>query len=174
MDEQTVVGETTAELKTGKLVFPTARFGEVTVEAETLLHFPRGLVGLPRAQRFVFLHDESAMGPVFWMQSIEDPELAFLVCEPLPFFPDYEVEIAPAEQAMLGIRDEKEALVCVILVVPEDPKKITANLRGPVVIHTGNRTGVQLVLEGDRYSVRAPLLQSAPEKLKEGGDACSS
>jgi flagellar assembly factor FliW len=174
MDEQVVVGETKIAVGASKLVFPTARFGEVTVAPDTLLHFPRGIVGQPSAQRFVFLHDEGSPGPVFWMQSVDDPTLAFLVCEPMPFFPNYEVQLAAAEQTMLGVRDESDALVCVILVVPEDPKQITANLRGPIVIHTGTRTGVQLVLEGEEFPVRAPLFQGSDDTAREGGEECSS
>jgi flagellar assembly factor FliW len=60
----------------------------------------------------------------------------------------------------------------VILVVPEDPSRITANLRAPLVIHTVTRTGVQLVLEGDQYPVRAPLLP-APVPGGKGGGRCS-
>ncbi len=169
MDEQAVVKEAEG---TGKLVFPTVRFGEVTVAANTLLHFPRGIVGLPKAQRFVFLHNEGAPSPVFWMQSIDDPSLAFLVCEPTPFFPDYEIELDSSDQTLLGIRSENEALVCVILVVPEDPKKITANLRGPLIVNTETRTGLQLVLSDDDYSVKTPLVVDG-EAVEEGGEACS-
>ena len=49
MDDQAVVKDTQDTEGTGRLVFPTARFGEVTVAANTLLHFPRGMVGLPKA-----------------------------------------------------------------------------------------------------------------------------
>ena len=65
----------------GTLVFPTVRFGDVTVGADTLLHFPRGIVGFPDARRFVFLHAGEAQGPIYWLQSVDDPSLAFLVCE---------------------------------------------------------------------------------------------
>ena len=174
MDEQTVVSSTEEQEGNGRLVFPTSRFGEVTVAANTLLHFPRGMVGLPEAQRFVFLHDEGNLSPVFWMQSVDDPALAFLVCEPAPFFPDYEIQLEEADQKLLGIRTENDALVCVILVVPEDPKKVTANLRGPVVINTLTRTGLQLVLTGDDYPVKAPLISKETETVGEGGEACSS
>ncbi|MGA1534295.1 MAG: flagellar assembly protein FliW [Planctomycetota bacterium] len=176
MDDQAVIKESNGEEQSGQLVFPTARFGEVTVAANTLLHFPRGMVGLPEARQFVFLHDEGTPGPVFWMQSIDDPSLAFLVCEPEPFFPGYEIELEEADQALLCIEQEAEALVCVLLVVPEDPSGITANLRGPVVINRRTRTGVQLILVGEEYSTRAPLFGGAApgETVTEGGAECSS
>ena len=61
-------------------------------------------------------------------------------------------------------------MVCVILVVPNDPKQITANLRGPIVINPELRLGIQLVLAGEEFPVHAPLF---PEEA-EGGESCSS
>ena len=94
----------------------------------------------------------------------------------MPFFPDHEISLEESDQTLLGIRTDDEALVCVILVVPEDPSQITANLRGPVVINTETRTGIQLVLAGDQYPVKAPLIskQKETETVGEGGEACSS
>ena len=47
MDDQVVVKDAQNTEGNGRLVFPTVRFGEVTVAANTLLHFPRGMVGIP-------------------------------------------------------------------------------------------------------------------------------
>ena len=44
------------------------------------------------------------------MQSIDDPALAFLVCEPGPFFPEYEIELEAKDQSLLGLTDEGDAL----------------------------------------------------------------
>jgi len=173
MDEQVVTREATSPERTGRRVFPTARFGDVTVAANTLLQFPRGIVGLPDARRFVLLHDEGSPAPVSWLQSLDDPALAFLVCDPTAFFPDYEIELTPAERALLALEDVRDALVRVILAVPEDPAEITANLRGPIVIHSETRTGVQLVLDGAEHSAREPLL-AATRCSGRGGSKCSS
>ena len=151
------------------LVFSTVRFGEVTIPKSRVLSFPRGLVGMPSAKNFVFLHQEDANSPFFWMQSVDDPRLAFVVCEPQLFFPGYTVPLSGEEQQFLGIQKAEDGTACVILVVPSDPREITANLRGPIIINSDQRVGVQLVLAGDEYPTRAPLFQA-----EEGGAACSS
>ncbi len=150
--------------------FSTARFGEVSVLKEQILSFPRGLLGLPHAQRFVFLHRDDSQGPFFWMQAVDDPRLAFVVCEPQQFFPDYQVPLSREQQEFLSIQAAEKGVVCVILVVPSDPQRITANLRGPVVINPARRLGLQLVLAGDEYSVHEPIFTAK----EDGGDACSS
>lgn len=169
MEEQ----ETYTEVQTEPeehITFQTLRFGEVTVSAERILAFPRGLVGLGGARRFVFFHPEDDTGPFFWMQAVDDPGLAFVVTEPQNFFPDYQVPLGKEEQSTLGLLSQEEGVVCVILVVPEDPRHITANLRGPLVINMNTRVGLQLVLAGDEFSVREPLFQAPGE----GAQRCSS
>ncbi|MGE3166161.1 MAG: flagellar assembly protein FliW [Planctomycetota bacterium] len=164
MDEQMT---TTREAE--MVTVSTVRFGEVEVPPERILEFPRGLVGLPQARRFVFLHDHEDSGPFFWMQSADDPGLAFVVCEPRHFFPEYVVPLSKEDQAALAVQDPEDGLVCVILVVPQDPQQITANLRGPLVVNPHTSVGVQLVLAGDEYPVRARLFAGS-----EGGAECSS
>lgn len=171
MDEQGTYTEVPEVTDVSDLVtFSTLRFGDVTVPRERVLEFPRGLVGLTESRRFVFFHPEEDQGPFFWMQSIDEPSLAFVVTEPQNFFPGYSVPLGKDEQSTLGIAEQKDGVVCVILVVPEDPRQITANLRGPLVINMSTRVGVQLILTGEEFSVREPLFQT-PE---EGGQACSS
>lgn len=164
MDEQL-----TATQEAERVAIATTRFGEVEVPVERILEFPRGLVGLPHARRFVFLHEEAESGPFFWMQSADDPNLAFVVCEPRHFFPEYVVPLSKEDQAALAVKNPEDGLVCVILVVPQDPKEITANLRGPLVVNPETSVGVQLVLAGDDYPVRAPLFAAS-----KGGAECSS
>ncbi len=170
MEEQGVVKDVIAGGAGEPVSVQTLRFGEVTITESRVLTFPRGIVGMPDARRFTFLHIEESDGPFFWMQSLDDPALAFVVCEPQSFFPDYSVSLTQNEQEDLGIKEESDGLVCVILVVPEDPQQITANLRGPVVVNTTLRRGYQLVMAGDDYPAAAPLF----EESMEGGATCSS
>ncbi len=168
--EEHVVAPEVKKSEGEAVTFSTQRFGEVTVPSERVVNFPRGLVGLPQAQRFVFLHAEETPGTFFWMQSVVDPALAFVVCEPQIFFPDYRVPLSREDQIALGIEQVEDGLVCVILVVPDDPKQITANLRGPLVINTERRIGFQLVLAGEAYPVRGLLFEAS----QEGESRCSS
>jgi len=157
MEEQRVIQDATDDGGGEQITLQSSRFGEFTLPVSRLLSFPRGVVGFPDARQFVFLHTDDGDGPFFWMQSVENPDLAFIVCEPRSFFPEYEVPLTTGERSLLEIEREDDGLVCVILVVPEDPSAITANLRGPLVINSRRRLGFQLVLSGDEFPVKASL-----------------
>lgn len=153
------------------LTFETTRFGDVTVDASAVIDFPRGLVGMPAARRFAFLHpekDDDAATSFFWLQSLDDPALAFVACDPREFFDGYDVPVGNEEQEVLGIEKPEDGVVCVILVVPSNPRDITANLRGPLVVNPRHSVGVQLVL-GESQPVNARLFD------EDGGELpCSS
>ena len=59
----------------------SVRFGDFEVAADRVLHFPEGLIGFPRARRFVIL-DHRPGSPFKWMLCLEQPEVAFAVVEP--------------------------------------------------------------------------------------------
>ena len=165
MDERPPVATTSSTI-----TFPSNHFGEITVPEDRVLEFPRGIVGMPEARRFVFVHDEDGVGPFFWLHSVDNPNLVFAVCEPHAFFPTYSVPLGIEEQELLGIENAESGVVCLILVVPEDPSKITANLRGPVIVNVESRRGMQLILAGDDYPVQALIFS---ENAK-GEAECSS
>ena len=62
MDEQTTTPRICTEEGEATITFHTLRFGEVTVLEDNIISFPKGLVGLPDARRFAFLHQEDAEG----------------------------------------------------------------------------------------------------------------
>lgn len=133
----------------------TLRFGEIAVEPSSLLEVPRGLLGFPEERRYCLL--EAGNGaPVQWLQSVERPELAFLVISPHEFFPGYEVYLDDEAVAELGLARPEEAAILALLSIQED-KSVTANLVGPIVVNTRTRQGLQVVLDADRYSTRHAL-----------------
>lgn len=134
----------------------TSRFGQVEVDDDRVLSFPKGLLGFPRNQRFVLLQP-SPESYFYWLQSLDQAELAFVVTDPSLFVPDYNVPLKPDQMAEMGIGKIEEAQVLVI--VNKRGATLTGNLQGPLVIHTGTRTGEQLVLSERRWHTRVPLLE---------------
>jgi|SRR5579885_2302361 flagellar assembly factor FliW len=134
----------------------TDRFGEIEVSEEAVIRFPAGVIGFPRSVRYVLLdHDRHA--PFQWMQSLDEPGLAFVVMDPARFKPDYRVEVAPEELAELDPAEGDELVLLVILTVPPaDPGRVTANLRGPLVVNARTKLAKQLVL-ADGVPIRHPL-----------------
>ena len=135
---------------------PTERFGELEVADERVLDFPEGLPGFREARRFAMVEvpDNDVF---FWLQSIDDPALAFLCTVPWPFFPDYEPELPETDQEALGLTEAADAMVLCLLTVRREEQEVTANLLGPLVVNQRTRTGRQVVLADSTWPLRAPL-----------------
>jgi len=146
--------------------FNTTRFGEIEVAVNEILHFPEGLLGFNTLSKYILLKDPE-QEPFLWMQSVENADLAFVVVDPFIFFPGYEIQVKAQELAGIELKDVSKANILTILTVPEDPMKLTANLRGPIVINPDKSLAKQIVLIDDRYHTRHPLLGENPEHLSQ-------
>ncbi|MDH3583491.1 MAG: flagellar assembly protein FliW [Phycisphaerae bacterium] len=133
----------------------TSRFGTVEVEDDRVITFRKGLLGFNQYCRFVVLQP-SDDGCFFWLQSVDAPDLAFVVTDPSLFYPEYRVPIKSDQAEEMGMANIDEAQVFVI--VNKRGEVLTANLQGPLVIHTGTRAGEQLVLSDRRYHTRMKLM----------------
>lgn len=145
------------------MLINSPRFGTIEVDEEAIITFPEGLLGFRDFKRYYF--HEPAPGTAFkWMQCIDLPALGFVVTDPRLFKPDYGVKVASSQLEGLEIEKAEDALVWVILTIPEDPAKMTANLQGPLVINAGRRLGVQLVLSEDDMTTKYPVLEGMKAK----------
>ena len=144
--------------------YETIRFGEIEVRPSEILTFPEGLLGFHEFHRYILLK-EPDQDPFLWMQSLEDPTLAFVVVNPFLFFPGYEIQVKPHELATIQLDDVSKATVLTIITIPENPMDLTANLRGPIVINSEKNLAKQLVLIDDRYHTKHPLLKEIPPEL---------
>lgn len=129
----------------------TTRFGEIQIAEDRVITFPKGLLGFSSFTRYCLLqpNDDAAF---FWLQSLDDPSLAFVVTDPSLFFPDYSAPIRPEQMQDLGLSALEDAQVFVV--VNKVSESLTANLQGPLVINTASRTGEQLVLADKRWTTR--------------------
>jgi flagellar assembly factor FliW len=138
----------------------TTRFGRLDVEDERIITFPRGLLGFPSHTRFALIQtgDENYF---FWLQCVDEPQLAFVVTDPSIFFKDYEVPIKDETQAEIALSDPAHAQVFVICNKVED--WLTGNLLGPIVVNAQNRMGQQVVLTDKKWTTRQPLMRLAAQ-----------
>lgn len=138
------------------MLIQTSRFGQVEVDDSRIITFPKGILGFPAFKRYVLI--EPAQDATFWwLQSIETPELAFVVTDPSLFVSSYRVPIRPEQMADLGLVTIEKAQVLVI--VNKRGNVLTGNLQGPLVINVSTCTGEQLVLSERRFTTRVPLVE---------------
>jgi flagellar assembly factor FliW len=141
----------------------TTRFGVIEIAEDRVITFAKGLLGFPDRTRFCLLEPgEDAC--FFWLQSLDDPALAFVVTDPSLFIKDYEVPIRAEQMADLGLSSLEDAQVFVIVNKVDD--ELTGNLQGPLVVNTLDRTGEQLVLAEKRWTTRHSLVRVAVKEQK--------
>jgi len=130
----------------------TSRFGEVEVAEETLIHLDEGILGFPHDKRFILLEHDTEDTPFKWLQSADSPDLAFVVIDPGELVVKYHFELEDDVVEALGSSRQADYIPMVIVNIPrEDPIRMTANLRGPVVVNAQSRRGRQIVLKSEEY-----------------------
>ncbi len=145
----------------------STRFGSLEIQDQDLLYFPEGLVGFAAHKRF-FIYNREQNRPFFWLHSVDNPNLAFVICDPQLFFPDYRVSVRKEELSLLNVKDPQDVIVCVLISITREPFRMSANLQGPLVINTASRTGKQLVLVDGSYGTRHELEFVRREELSAG------
>ena len=152
----------------------TSRFGELGIDPTEELVFPRGLLGFPGRTRFLLLPadggaDERSSdpgdGPAFcWLQSTEDPALAFVVTDPHLHVTGFRVPVGRAQLTAIGLEGGAAAAAAfqVLVIVNKKGHTLTGNLQGPLLINTATRVGEQFVLSDKRFGTAVPLLDLQP------------
>jgi flagellar assembly factor FliW len=126
------------------------------IEEIPVIEMVEPLPGFPGLTRFALVRLD-AEGLLCSLQSVEDPDLRFLVVPPHLFFPDYAPEVDDATVAALGIKSADDVLTLVVVNLGDSVAQATANLLAPVLVNTVTRQGGQVVLD-EELSVRAPLV----------------
>ena len=143
-----------------KVKITTTRFGIIEVDEDTVIQFIDPVPGFPGAEKFVLiLHKEDS--PFYWLQSVELPEVAFVVTDPGLFFADYQVTISDEDLVRLMVAEsasDSVIVVSIITIPPGDPRQMTANLMAPIVINTENKTAKQIVMLDSDYTTKHLLL----------------
>lgn len=153
------------------VTFDTVRFGTITVDESELIDFPRGLIGFEQLRRFVILEGPEGT-PLKWLQSQEEPTVAFVIADPRTFAPAYVAKVNADDLSPIELTGTDTTAVAVILSVPGDLSAATANLMGPLVFNVNKRLGAQVVVEDEqpvRHPVFSPLEHADVDTETQGG-----
>jgi flagellar assembly factor FliW len=150
------------EIRRGNLQRTDSVLGRLTYEEQEEITILGGILGFEEHERYLLMAAEG-QEPFCWLQSLDDPHLAFVAVNPVLAKRDYQPEIPPEELARLEITDlQDEVMWLVIVTLKEKWEESTVNLMAPVVINVKSRQGRQIVLEKGDLSLRYPFLKSAP------------
>ena len=129
--------------------FDTVRFGGIEVHEDKIICFVQGIPGFKRLRRFIMI-DHDAEGMFKWLQSVENPAVAFLLTSPNAYKPGYTVPLKKSEAEGLGVKDAQNLVIMVIVCVSKD-NEISLNLKGPVLFNSENMSAIQCIVDREDY-----------------------
>ena len=142
----------------------TRDFGVVNYQQKDVIEFLEPIFGFNEYRKFILLYDEK-IGPQFaWLQSLEAPELCFILTDPNIVDPTYKGKIPESACEHTG---ESVCECWNVTVIPENFSHATVNLKSPILIGQTSHKAAQVLLDAD-YPVRCPIKKQA----KEGTGKC--
>ena len=102
------------------------------------------------------------------MQSLDEPVVALPVMNPLAIKEDYNPMVEDELLKPLGEMTPENTFVLVTVTVPEDIKKITVNLKAPIVINVAERKAAQIIVEG--AEVKYPIYEMIKSGMEKEGE----
>ena len=144
----------------GQITVPTSRFGELSVSPEKIITMTSPFLGFPDSKRFIVKpHGEDS--PFLWLQSLDDPKLAFVMIQAALLIPQYQPEIPSLTRQELHASPEQSLDIMLILTIPRNnPEGMTANLLGPLAINSQDRLAKQILQDPTRYDACWPVFTS--------------
>ncbi len=138
----------------------TVRFGEVEIDEKRIFDFVLPLIGFDTHKKFVVI--EPSKDALFkWLQSVEDPALAFPIISVSSLNIDYTIDLPDAVVEALSITNVESLLVMNITSIPQDnPKGTTINLLAPLILNVDTQKAGQIVLSGSGYDISYPMFKN--------------
>ena len=138
--------------------FETKYHGTLEFNEDEIIHFEKGLPGFEEFKKFVILPVEDNE---FFniLHSVENNKVGFIVVSPFNVIKDYEFDLNEDKVKQLKIKDYNQVSVYNTVTLNSDIKKITVNLRAPIIINIEEKLGEQVILNNNRYLVKHPLIK---------------
>lgn len=149
----------------------TRFFGEIELVEDKIITFNSGLMGFEQYKEYTIIYDveEEKEATICWLQSIEEPTLALPVINSYYVMEDYNPTVEDELLKPLGEVNPDNLLILLVLKVPQDVTKMTANLKAPLIINSDTRKGSQIIVENPEYEVNYKVYESMAESGSEKG-----
>ncbi len=141
-----------------KMNILTRDFGEIETTEEGIITFDEKIYGFEEYSTFVMLYDNEFNGEYVWLQSTEEPSLCFIMANPA-LIPNYKPDFISEAEKFLGKGNYE---YWVMMVVAENIKDSTVNLKSPVIINLDTKKAMQLILE-ENFPVKYSLFKTGKE-----------
>ena len=137
----------------------TSRFGVIDVADSEWIVMKGSILGFEHLKRFMLLiHEENT--PLCWLQSVDDPAVAFVVVNPRTIKADYNPDVYERDLKFLDIKDDNDIALLSIITVRSNPFRMTANLKAPILVNAANRMAIQVILDDPDYPIQYDILDN--------------
>jgi flagellar assembly factor FliW len=139
------------------LTFSSSRFGELQVPKESIIEFPKGIIGFAEYKNYVMLDYKP---PFSWLHSIEASNLAFVIMDGSILGTEYDPDIA-LKDSSCDFKPEDEYAILLIVTIRAQNNDSSVNLKAPIFVNLRNRKAVQVIYDNQNYLTRFPLVNLA-------------
>lgn len=151
------------------MIINTRNFGEIEIDDSKIIHFNDGIPGFNELKKYILVVDDEN-SPFYWLQSVESPDIAFVMLDVFKIIPGYNPHIDDEIIDGLGECNDNELFIYNIAVIPEDIDKISVNLKAPIIINTKTGKGVQAILNNEDYPIKHYLYNHINKETKKVGE----
>ena len=138
----------------------TAHFGVIDIDETEFIYFPEGIPGFENSKRYALIGHDAKDSVFFWLQSVDMPELCFVVADPFMIYEGYTVDVDDEEVDILEITDPNKVITLTIVIIPENINEVRVNLKAPILINVEKKLGKQIIQKNDSLPIRYYLCRN--------------
>lgn len=140
----------------------TRDFGPIDIKESNIITFKQPLYGFEDYTQYVLVSDRNMGSGICWLQSIEQKEVCFILINPLEVCKDYAPVVMQDVLFTLQAAPEDDLDCWAIIVISEDFRCSTVNLKSPILINHKMKCAMQVILEQD-YPIRKRIFDGESE-----------
>lgn len=120
------------------------------------IFFEKGLLGLESYKNYD-LQDIKGNNEYKVLNCLDNKEISLVVMSPFNIKNDYEINLSEEVIKHLKIESKDEVTLFTTVILNSDYRKMTTNLRAPIVINEQSLLGEQIILPKDSYEIKHPI-----------------
>ena len=151
----------------------TRLFGDVDIPDEKIITFDQGVLGFEDFKKFTIIFDSSKDKgtSISWLQCMDEPTLAFPMISPYDVMPEFNPVVEYEWLQSLGEITEDNVVIFALVNIKSDVKKLTANMKAPIIINSDTCKGTQLIVENSDYQIKYNIYDVIQKQKEAKGES---
>ena len=123
--------------------------------SDKIITFKQGIPGFEQLTKFII--QESEHEKFYYLQSVEDESVGFIIIDPYVYDSTYAPTISESYFEQLGGGGDDLFVIYAILTLGNTLAESTINLQAPLLIQTETKQGVQVITEDEKYQTKTKI-----------------